>query len=209
MKRSILFTLLLGCGAIEPQHGTPTPDSGVTCVAPNLNPYGVCYPTDIGSQKGTAVPNFCFDGVKPFCFAQLYDPAGTLGIKLIHVVEVSVWAPTAIQEVDAITGNGTQGKSWATDLAPKGIMFVILLVEGPVAGTGATMADVQSFIAKHPSTSVPMGLDPTANKLGVYWNTAAIPMNIDIDARTMHFIGSSAGFDPNLDQTLITLVASL
>ncbi len=177
--------------------GAPKTEN-VQCAPQDLNPYGVCYPT------GDVIPNFCLDdGTVSFCLAQLYDPQGELAARLIHITVFATWCGPCTDEADFITGSNVTGAnpsgiSWAKELAPK-VVFLDVLTDG---------ANLQAWIAAH-GDFVPTLADPGTESLGVYFDGAAVPLNIDIDARTMKILDSSNGFDTNLDHTLQTLLASM
>jgi hypothetical protein len=173
----------------------------------------VCYPTaDIGTEVGQVTPNWCFDdGTTSFCLAQLYDPQGKLPARLIHMTVMAAWNGPSNEEADFIAGTNTNGDnpngiSWAKELAPN-VVFLDVLIDGPTFGTGATTNDLQAWISAHGDV-VPTYVDPT-EMLGVFFDGAAVPCNIDIDAHTMKIVAVDLGFDTNLDHTLETLLASM
>jgi hypothetical protein len=91
--------------------------------------------------------------------------------------------------------------SWATELAPKGVVFVEFLDDGPVDGMAATRSDLQTWVSDHAIT-FSTGIDPGNRNLGIFFDADAVPLNIDIDARTMKVLDASVGLDTHLDETI-------
>ena len=147
--------------------------------------------------------------------ANFYNPDGkaTIGgtpIKLIHLTVAAVWCGPCNEETDFIsggnwTGANTGGASFAKELAPLGVVFVQALSDGPTFGTGATINDLNSWITHHQNdfTSV---VDPGIQNLGVFFDGAAVPFNMNIDARSMEILSTELGFDTNMDNTIKTQV---
>lgn len=140
-------------------------------------------------------------------------------IKVIHVSVAGLWCEYCQQETDFMTGSNHWGTntstppaSWATELAPLGVVFVQAIDDGITVGTGATIADLKTWIGWHTSDVTTM-LDPGNANLGVFFNGSGIPFNADIDARTMEILDAEDGFDSHTDvtiqQTLLPLVDKL
>ena len=145
-----------------------------------------------------------------------YDPQqkgvpgiiGGVPIKLIHLTVAAVWCGPCNEETDFIagsnyTGANTGNASFAAELAPLGVVFVQAINDGPVAGTGATLSDLSSWITHHNNDFTTM-VDPGSQNLGVFFDAAAVPFNANIDARSMEILETEVGFDTTLDQTIKT-----
>jgi hypothetical protein len=145
-----------------------------------------------------------------------YDPnqlgipgiIGGVPIKLIHLTVAAVWCNPCNEETDFIaganyTGANTGGASFASELAPLGVVFVQAIDDGPVVGTGATISDLNQWIApaKHNNDFTTM-VDPNNSNLGVFFDAAAVPFNANIDARSMEILSTDVGFDTQLDVTI-------
>ena len=131
---------------------------------------------------------------------------GGTPVKLIHLTVAAVWCNPCNQETDFIsganwTGANKAGAAFAKELAPLGVVFIQALSDGPVVGTGATMNDLNSWINKHQNDFTSM-LDPGVQNLGVFFDAAAVPFNMNIDARSMEILSSEVGFDTQMDLTI-------
>jgi hypothetical protein len=177
---------------------------------------------------GQRIANFAFTGypvsdttlVTPgtptsIHLANFYNPdgksvfAGT-SIKLIHLTVAAVWCGPCNEETDFIsggnwTGQNTGGASFAKELAPLGVIFVQAISDGPTFGTGATISDLNNWVTHHQS-DFPSMVDPGVQNLGVFFDGAAVPFNMNIDARSMEILSTELGFDTNMDNTIKTQV---
>ena len=143
--------------------------------------------------------------------ANYYNPDGNLTIagtpiKLIHLTVAAVWCGPCNEETDFIsggnwTGTNPAGVSFANELAPLGVIFVQALSDGPVVGTGATLTDLDAWIHHHQSDFTEL-LDPNVENLGVFFDGASVPFNMNIDARSMEILSSETGFDTTMDDTI-------
>ena len=91
--------------------------------------------------------------------------------------------------------------SFAKELAPLGVVFVQALSDGPTFGTGATISDLNSWVTHHKNDFTSM-VDPGIQNLGVFFDGAAVPFNMNIDARSMEILSTELGFDTGMDQTI-------
>ncbi|HEY1958109.1 MAG TPA: hypothetical protein VGH28_20960 [Polyangiaceae bacterium] len=146
--------------------------------------------------------------------SQYYDPQqkgipgiiGGVPIKIIHLTVAARWCEPCNMETDFIagqnfTGQNTGGASFASELAPLGVVFVQALDDGTTVGTGATVSDLNAWIGDH-KNDFSTGLDPGNAQLGVFFDAAAIPFNMNIDARSMEILSADVGFDTGMDQTI-------
>lgn len=146
--------------------------------------------------------------------SQYYDPqqkgvTGIIGgvpIKVIHLTVAARWCPPCNEETDFIaganaTGQNSGGASFASELAPLGVVFVQALDDGLTVGTGATVNDLNLWIGDH-KNDFSTGLDPGNAQLGVFFDAAAIPFNMNIDARSMEILTADVGFDTAMDTTI-------
>lgn len=210
--------LLAGCSSPAPQVSVDSgvPDPGVDPNNPNKcadkNPAGDCYPTlnqgynpRKGSVAGNRIPNFKFigyrtaDGAKTpstgptetIQLADYFDPTGTK-YKVLRVIVGAVWCGPCNAEADYLVANNL-----ATDLGKDGAVFLAALSDGPVAGTGATLEDLQGWITKHNTDTIEM-LDPGVKNLGVFFPSSAVPFNATIDARSMEILAVELGFNAQM-----------
>jgi hypothetical protein len=210
------------------QHQNPPPpqytgdDPATThpdqCAA--KNPNGVCYPTNnigyaqrSGSTPGSKIPNLRFFGYKntdpttktpssgdlqQIELADFYDPDATK-YRIIRIVPAALWCGPCNEEADFIVQNNI-----ATDLAPEGVVIINAIVEGSVAGVGATPTDLQTWISNHQLNYT--GVVDGDFKTGIFWKSPAIPQNITIDARSMEILDRQSGFSTNVKNEILTWV---
>jgi hypothetical protein len=145
--------------------------------------------------------------------ANFYNPDGktTIGgtpIKLIHLTVAAVWCGPCNDETDFISGGNWTGTNssvppaaFAKELAPLGVVFVQALSDGPTFGTGATITDLNNWVTHHASDFTSM-VDPGIQNLGVFFDGAAVPFNMNIDARSMEILSTELGFDTAMDNTI-------
>jgi hypothetical protein len=179
----------------------------------------------VNAVSGARILNYAFSGYKTFDvgtvlstgtlstvrLADFFDPQQKLGpngtgIKIIHVVVSAVWCNPCNQETDFVsggnwTGANTTGVSWAKDLAPLGVVFLQALDDGATVGVGATPNDLNNWINHH-QNDFTTTLDPGNQNLGIFFDAAAIPFNMNIDARSMEILSGDVGFDTTLDQSI-------
>jgi hypothetical protein len=181
------------------------------------------------TTAGSTINNYAFTGYKTqnltvlssstatsttVHLADFYDPMqkGIMNvingqpIKIIHLSVAALWCEPCNEETDFTsganhTGQNTGGASFASELAPLGVVFVQAIDDGPVVGTGATINDLNTWITWHQNDFTTM-LDPGNTNLGIFFDAAAIPFNANIDARTMEILSTDVGFDTQLDQTI-------
>jgi len=180
------------------------------------------------ATAGQRIANFAFTGypigdttkittgtTQTIHLADFYnkDGAATFAgtpIKLIHLTVAAVWCGPCNEETDFIsganwTGYNTGGASFAKELAPLGVVFVQAISDGATPGTGATISDLNNWINHH-QNDFPTMVDPGVQNLGVFFDGAAVPFNMNIDARSMEILSSELGFDTNMNNTIKTQV---
>ncbi len=173
------------------------------------------YPTDdigtaarAGDQPGQRINNFSFYGYlntdpnkltdpsgapQRISLQQFYDPTGS-AYKVIHVVGSSVWCAPCNQETENLAAGDYK------EAAAAGIVVLQALLDGSTMGTGATTADLQSWVTgprvddtgskfKTPINFTTV-LDPNLQNLGSFFAAGAVPFNIVIDARSMEILYS-------------------
>jgi len=175
-----------------------------------LNPYGVPYPTDhlgknprTGSQRGDRVSNLSMQGYSPgsttlgiVSLANLYDPQGKTH-DVVILVAGALWDAYTPQMLAAIKGS------------TKRIATFAVLGEGVSPGAPATLANFSTWRGSYPWATT--GLDAGFVRLGPFFDAAAIPFSMFIDARTMEIASASVGAittTPDID-TAVTAVTSL
>jgi hypothetical protein len=134
------------------------------------------------------------------------DQIGGVPVKLIHLTVAAVWCGPCNQETDFIsganwTGANTSGTSFAKELAPLGVVFVQALSDGPTFGTGATINDLSTWIGHHQSDFTEL-LDPNVQNLGIFFDSASVPFNMNIDARSMEILSTEVGFQTSMGDAI-------
>lgn len=179
--------------------GTPT-DRGVEggeqnpTTAPDKNPAGVDYPTQgIGTTVGAVMQNYKFlgypdgdpsKGLQPMSLAQYFDPQGAK-YKMIHVQASGTWCTYCRSETRMVIPLKAQ-------LEAKKILWVVSLAEGPSQGTPSTKEDLDKWISQF-KWDAPHLLDSGNKNFGPFYDAAALPWNVNIDAKTMKILSSGVG----------------
>jgi hypothetical protein len=207
-------------GACNPCAPTTSDDAGTDAGADDLNPDGIAYPTPpggygrsarTGKTPGSVMQNFKFQGypeavetkgLQTIALSEYYDPCGKR-LKMLHLTVAGVWCVPCNDETDALVAA-------KADLASKGVVVIQALSDGPTEGVGATLGDLNNWIAKHMSNFTEM-LDPglTNPDLGGFFQASAIPWNCDLDPRTMEIIDESTGWAGDVDTELEPGLTSL
>lgn len=215
---AVAVFLVAACSSPAPQVAGDSGviDPGIDPNNPNKcadkNPAGDCYPTvnqgynpRKGSVAGNRIPNFKFIGYRStdaaktpstgntetIQLADYFDPKGTK-YKVIRIIVASVWCGPCNAETDYMVQN-----KLSTDLGAQGAVFLQALSDGPVAGTGALLEDLQGWIVKHNTDFTEM-LDPGVKNLGVFFPASAVPFNATIDARSMEILAVELGFNSQM-----------
>ncbi len=207
MRLTLVAVVVIGCSV-----QAPTTDPGLlapsvaACAHPTL--LGYCYPTDVGMSVGQPIVDLAFttSGDKTIRLGDYYDPDGKTPTRLLHITVFAQWCGPSLAEVDFIlgsnfTGGNAGGLSWQSELAPK-VAFIELLGDGVTMGVGATVAELTAFSTAHPNATAALATD----NFGAFFDAAAIPLNLDIDTRTMRILDASVGFDTNLDASILKLL---
>lgn len=184
--------------------GTASADS-----APDKNPDGVDYPTaNIGTQprtgktRGNTIANFKFigypdgnrdAGLQPISLATYFDPKGEK-YRLIHIQASGSWCTYCRQETEIVT-------PLAPQLKEKKVVWLMSLAEGPAVGTPSSKQDLDRWMDafKSPFTHL---WDSGNAKLGIFYDSAALPWNATIDARTMELLSAGVGAKTSKDAIL-------
>jgi len=175
--------------------------------APDTNPDGVPYPTDnlgtkarSGSTPGNRMMNYKFlgypnadmsQGLQPISLANFFDPSAKK-YKMIHIQASGTWCGYCKQETKTV-------KPIAQAIADRKVLWIISLAEGKTMGTPATSNDLDQWMAefKTPFTHV---LDSGNKNLGPFYDSAALPWNANIDARTMEILSAGVGAQDHLTE---------
>jgi hypothetical protein len=235
---------LVACSSGQTAGGIDAPvagDAGSVC---EKNPYGECYPTadlgtnkaDFGSSSGTrrtagsTMRNYKWFGFKPGAFtrdatnpdtglkpvqlADYYDPKGTLGYKVIHLVASSRWCSVCAEETkNYLVKNHDEDKA-------KGIVVLQTMIDGLRQGNPATSKDIDAWALSTgvfvPGAATPtegellfsLVLDPDNKNFGTFFDGAGVPWNGWLDARTMEIIDYAVGFNPNGDAAALKYVGA-
>jgi hypothetical protein len=223
--RALGIATAVGCGSNAAPHpqsssGTTAPmsdDAGATSMrGGDTNPDGIAYPSPpygrsarSGTTPGNIISNFKFLGypdavVAPqptrISLADYYDPCSKR-YKIVHITVASVWCVPCNQETDAFVAAKAQ-------LDSQGIVVVQALDDGPVLGTGATQADLDTWVASHHTNFTEL-LDPGLQNLAGFFAAAAVPWNCDIDPRTMEIIDATTGWAGDVKKELAPALAAL
>lgn len=199
MKPIWAALLLVACSS------SPLPNSGVegptiqseSCVE---NPSSACCPTTPALESFTI--DTASSGVVSVC--NFYDPkqVGIPGvddgvpIKIIHVAILPAWCGPCNDELDHIDGADMSGTNpppagaWAQELAPLGVVFMVVRAGSLALQTATNQPNV--FIG-----------DP-ANPATVF--DADGMLNVDIDARSLDILATEVGFSSDMDQQIKQLL---
>lgn len=159
---------------------------------PALNPYGVAYPTDHlgtksrdGAGRGDRIANLSLQGYAPgstalgtVSFANLYDP-NRKSHDVIIVVAGSLWDPYTKAGLDAVKAS------------TKRIATLVVLGEGTSSGVPATLANLSTWRASYPWATT--ALDAAFKVFHPFFDAAAVPLFMVIDARTMEIVQGGVG----------------
>ena len=225
---SLLAVLSIACGGsvasseFDPGHFQDPGTKAPTPSNPNPNPQGAPYPTtNLGYVANTRIPNLKFTGFRAtdtstmvdnkgdttvLSMSDYYDPLGNRGIRLVHLSVNTRWCSPSSQQVSWFSGfdyesNKRTGPGLAATLAPDGVLFVDVLVDGFSPGTPATLDDLRGWVDDH-QINFDTAIDSHYTELGSLFPQAAIPFNVTIDARSMAILETSMGFGTNVEDTL-------
>lgn len=147
-------------------------------------PYG----TEVGSVvenyellgwKAPAAANYDVGAFETVSLADLYDPDGSKGIKLLFINSSAVWCSVCNAEFAYMKSAGTYA-----EYRPKGVEFISTLFEDAAnPPKPAKPSDLAGWGSKY-DVQFPMQLDP-GFKWGRFFTADATPMNLIVDARTM------------------------
>ncbi len=215
MRRVLAFALV-ACSSPPPSDNSSDGllTDATACAPQSQNGYGACYPTHLlGDAVGDHIGNATFTTTNnnTIRLGDFYDPQqhgipGILGgarIKLIHLTIGAMWSTAANVEADFITGSNVTRQNpnavaWARAFAPDGVVFIIAFVDGYIDGVGATLTDLQGWVAaRNASQAIAVLSDPS---LGLGDNAPLV--DVDIDARSMQILDEATGGDPTIDVTV-------
>lgn len=205
---SALAIALVACSSSDSTTSTPTPqDQGATgggdtsaTSAPDVNPYGVPYPTTNigtaprqGTTPGNVMQNFKFlgykdgniaNGLTAISLADYFDPQRKQ-YKMIHIQAAGLWCIYCKQEAMSVA-------TLAAELEKRQVAWIVSIAEGVTPGTAATSGDVQTWIKAYQDPYTHL-VDPSNHNFGAFYNAAALPWNANLDAKTMEIISSDEG----------------
>ncbi len=210
IARSLLALVVASFGAAC-SSSTPAPDQdpGLTGTgtggvaaesAPDANPDGVPYPTAnigtnprTGKTRGSTIANFKFvgypdgnvdAGLQPISLANYFDPEGK-NYRIIHIQASGSWCTYCRQETEVVT-------PMVATLKEKKVVWLMSLAEGTAVGTPSTKADLDRWVKAFNSPFTHLW-DAGNQKLGIFYDSAALPWNAQIDARTMELLTATVG----------------
>jgi hypothetical protein len=149
------------------------------------------------TNPGSVIKNFKFlgypnadpsKGLQTVALSDYYDPTASKH-KVLHIIAAAEWCnPCNVETAALLTDLATP----ATDFEAQGVVYLQTLIEGYTPNLGATQADLNDWVGTvHPTfTEV---LDPEAAALGEFFGASAVPLNVDIDVRTMEVLQAGAG----------------
>lgn len=196
--------LFFGCSSSEttqaPEQDRGLEGEGTASSAPDTNPYGVPYPTENigtearrGTRSGNRIANFKFlgypdgdttKGLQRIALANYFDPE-VRQYRLIHIQASGSWCTFCRQETEVVT-------PLAPQLKEKKVVWLMSLAEGPAVGTPSTKADLDKWINAYKSPFTHLW-DSGNKNLGIFYDSAALPWNCTIDARTMEILDAGVG----------------
>lgn len=234
---------LVACSGGGTAGGVDAPvDNGTTC---EKNSYGECYPTaDLGTSRaafssstgkrttaGSTMRNYKWQGfkagaldrtnvtadlLKTRSLADYYDPKGTTGVKVLHLVASSRWCSVCAEET-----KNYLVKNAAADKA-KGVVVLQTMIDGLRQGVPAEVKDIDAwsvstgiFVAGTDASGAALKtgdmvfdlmLDPANQNFGPFFDGAGVPWNGWVDVRTMEIIDYNVGFNPSGDAAALKYV---
>ncbi len=214
MRCSVLVTTLIcvavlfACG--EPLDGEPF-DRGEGSSESRVD-YFERYPdAPYGNSVGAVIEDMDFLGwhnasaegfdsarVRRISLREFHDPDGSLGIKLIMINVAASWCAACQIEYERFDEDGSYAY-----YRERGVEFVGTLYEGP-AGAPASFEDLEHW-GETFEVAFPFVLDP-GFQMGSYFNRAATPMNMLVDAKTMHILRIEEGWSVEEDSSYWNLV---
>ena len=179
----------------------PAPVTGGTEVNPDGKPYpakNLGFQARAASRPGNIIRNYKFLGYRDgdpskgatvISLADYFDP-DMKSHKLIHFSAGALWCPPCNEEADKLV-------PLVPGLKAQKITVIQALVEGDAKGTGSTIPDLDIWQKRH-KINYTIFLDPEQGNLGQFFDTAAIPWNAYIDARSMEILQSGVGAPPDV-----------
>ena len=222
---------VLSCVGCEFFAGTNEPwpleaSTGGETTAPDTNPVGdVCPTTTLGHKPHTRIANLKFQGYKAngtsviapqgdlatISLCDYFNPNGKNGnYKLLHLTGAARWCGPCSVETSGISGyDGTRnGPGIAANLAPLGVVFLQVVFESEKFGTPATVNDLQIWMTGHQSNFASV-IDPGPTALHDFTDAHILPINVDIDLRSMEILNATTGASPSLEDDLKGLLTTL
>jgi hypothetical protein len=208
-----------GGGGQDPGTAAPT-DDGTTTQGNDANPYGVAYPSQppfsvagglsspgFGFQPrkcsmppncgkapaGNVIHNFKFlgypnsdtsQGLQPVALADYFDPE-MRQYKVIHISVGGNWCYWCQEEQKALEPLLPQLKTMK-------VVFLFALSDGITQGAPAKNQDLLNWISAYHVTNTSV-LDPGGHNLGPFFDSASLPFNANVDARTMEILTAANG----------------
>lgn len=164
------------------------------------------YPTEnVGTKTGQRIKNYKFmgfrdgdraEGPRPVSLADYYDPTGET-IKLIHIQAVGLWSTACQREMELVG-------PMKPDLDTRKVVWIVSVAEGATPGGPSTMDDLATWMNNYESAfpGLTAVLDSGSRNLGPFYDAAALPWHVDIDAKTMTILSQGIGAKTTKDQIL-------
>jgi hypothetical protein len=173
--------------------------------APGYQPYA--YPAGpYGITQGATIANLEFHGwsqpavaaynlaaAETVRLSDFYDPNGEKGVELLLINSVAVWCGVCRTEYADL-----QTSTLYPDLHARGLSMLGLVFEDN-DGEPARYVDMVNWGTAF-EVQFPFAVDP-GFKTGVYFDRAATPMNMLVDARTMKILVLVTGYSTTLYET--------
>lgn len=192
---------------------SPESDAGVDSGEAPYWDGGETYPTtDIGTKTGQRIKNYKFLGFpdgdptqrpRPISLADYYDPTGE-SHKLIHIQSSGIWCTACMVEMKLV-------EAMKPDFDARKVVWIVSIAEGATPGQPSTMDDLTRWMSNFKSAfpGLTAVLDSGNRNLGPFYDAAALPWNVDVDAKTMTILSQGTGPKTTKDQILSEIDADL
>jgi hypothetical protein len=116
--------------------------------------------------------------------ADLYDPTGSKGIKLLHISVGAAWCGPCQDEAKLLVPKIDEYRA-------KGVVFVSVLAQRPDR-MPAEKVDLDHWMDTY-QTNYTQLLDPGAAQFGPFFDGSTYPLNVNVDARSMEILTAAPG----------------
>jgi hypothetical protein len=190
----------------KPGGGSAYPTAGIGSSARGLDSSG-----RPNTAHGDVIADLAFTGyatgnptgpLSTVSLADYFDPKQAK-YTLVHIVAVAGWCAACGDETSKLVAALAAP---STDYASQGVVYLQVLVEGTAQHVGATPDDLYAWTTIYHPPFAEL-LDPEAQSLGELFAVADVPLNVDLDARSMEILQASTGEeDPAAVETWLAWV---